>query len=69
MVVVSNRRDPLSLQQQADIGRLTRAMRAAGMLWKEIAGELGLCERHLRRCAGMSANNAGMSDHEDCRAA
>jgi hypothetical protein len=58
----SNRLTPA---QQSDLGRIVREMRAAGMRWKQIERELGLCERHLRRIAAMSDFSVGMSGISD----
>lgn len=66
---MSARPEPLNPAEQADLGRVAGTMRAAGMLWKEIAADLGLCERQLRRCIRMSENSSGMSDRGDCIAA
>lgn len=56
---MSNRPDPLSAGEQADIGRVALALRAAGVPWKTVEDELGLCERHLRRCIALAGDDAG----------
>ena len=66
---MANRPEPLTAAEQADVGRVTRALRGAGVRWKTIERELGLCERHLRRCIGMSDFCGGMSGFGDCAGA
>jgi transcriptional regulator with GAF, ATPase, and Fis domain len=70
---MSNRAGHLSAAEQADLGRVARAMHEAGGLWKQIAEELGLGERQMRRCARrarlMTANSLVMTAHADCNPA
>lgn len=66
---MSNRPEPLTAAEQRDLGRVVIAMRDNGVCWKQVERELGLCERQLRRYAGlalMSDNFPPMSDLADC---
>lgn len=66
---MSNRPEPLTAAQQADLGRVVRVARANGVPWKCLEREFGRCERQLRRYALMSELSERMSDLRDCGSA
>lgn len=69
---MSNRPEPLSAAEQADIGRVALAMREARVCWKRIEDELGMSRVQLWRCLSLVANetkNPGMKHRRGCQAA
>lgn len=69
---MSGRRSPLTVQQAAQVGAVVAYMREEGHGWKEIATQLGMSAKQLRRYLrrhGMSQKNDRMSHRGDCAAA
>lgn len=66
---MSKRPHPLTASQQIELGGVVSAMRACELPWKVIEAELGMNERHLRRCVSlalMSDLRGGMSGPGAC---
>lgn len=72
---MSNRPQPLSAEEQNDIGRTVLGARQLGVCWKHLERELGMSRRQLWRCvqrhvrqlaAGMSQESGRMSHQGDC---